>query len=294
MNAETTPAGSGQGSSNSATTQPINVTVQPGTESAAPAPVATQSTDWTSTLNEDLRGFVQNKGFKDPSMVLDSYRNLEKLMGAPKDRLLKLPEKMDDAAAMNEIFTKLGKPATPGEYQLEVPKENGNPEFTKWAQGTFHELGLTKAQGETLVAKWNELQAGQSKAGMEQLQAKAAQQEVALKREWGAAFDQNIGAAKRAAQVLDIKPEVIDSLERAMGFDGVMKLMHSLGTKVGEDSFVVGGKSSTGFQALTPEAARNEIAAKRSDNEFIKRYTNGDASAREEMNRLHKFAYPDG
>src|SRR5690606_18358521 len=85
------------------------------TTPAAPAATTTTqttATDWTSGFSDDLKGFVQNKGFKDPASVLDSYRNLEKLMGTPKERLLRLPENMDDANAMGEIYTRLGRPQT--------------------------------------------------------------------------------------------------------------------------------------------------------------------------------------
>ena len=43
----------------------------------ATSQVHSSNVDWTTGLNEDTRGFVQNRGFKDPGMVLDSYRNME-------------------------------------------------------------------------------------------------------------------------------------------------------------------------------------------------------------------------
>lgn len=253
---------------------------------------AAATTDWTSGFNDDLKGFVQNKGFKDPASVLDSYRNLEKLMGTPKERLLRLPENMDDATAMGEIYTRLGRPQTAEDYKIEVPKD-GDASFAKWAQGTFHELGLTTKQATALVNKWNEFAVNHQNGMTEKSATEMQAQHDGLKREWGAAFDQNIAVAKRAAAEFGISADVIDKMESAMGFTQVMKLMHTIGAKLGEGEFVTNGNRGAAFNgALTPDQARNKINTLRQDNEFIKRYTNGDASAKAEMERLHAMAYP--
>lgn len=266
-------------------------TTTPAAPAATATPAAT-TTDWTSGFNDEVKGFVQNKGFKDPASVIDSYRNLEKLMGTPKERLLRLPENMDDATAMGEIYTRLGRPQTPEDYKIEVPKD-GDASFAKWAQGTFHELGLTSKQATALVGKWNEfatnIQNGMTEKSATEMQA----QHDGLKKEWGAAFEQNISIAKRAAAEFGISADVIDKMESAMGFTQVMKLMHTVGSKLGEGEFITNGSRGGSFNgALTPEQARNKIGALRQDNEFIKRYTNGDASAKAEMERLHAMAYP--
>lgn len=280
-----------------ATTTAAAPAAAPTTTTTQAAPAATTTTqaattDWTSGFNDDLKGFVQNKGFKDPASVLDSYRNLEKLMGTPKERLLRLPENMDDATAMGEIYTRLGRPQTPEDYKIEVPKD-GDASFAKWAQGTFHELGLTTKQASALVNKWNEFAVNHQNGMTEKSAAEMQAQHDGLKREWGAAFDQNISVAKRAAAEFGISAEVIDKMESAMGFTQVMKLMHTIGAKLGEGEFVTNGSRGGSFNgALTPDQARNKINSLRQDNEFIKRYTNGDASAKAEMERLHAMAYP--
>lgn len=271
----------------------------PTTPSAVAAPVqvstpglapASSSNDWTSSFDPDVKGYVQNAGFKDPASVVDAYRNLEKLIGAPKERVLKIPEKPDDSA-WNDVYSKLGKPATAKDYKIEVPK-GADPAFAEWAKNTFHEVNLTAAQAEKLAAKWNEHMAGTTAAQQSAYQAKAEQEEKGLQKEWGAAFEQNINVAKRAAQAFGLSGEVVDKLEQAMGYAGVMKFMHTLGSKVGEDSFVT-GKGGGSFGAMTPEAARNRISALRQDGDFVRRYTAGEVSAKEEMAKLHAWAYPE-
>jgi len=262
-----------------ATAAPINVT-----------PNGATNAEWYSTFNDDLKGYVQNKGFKDPQSVVESYKNFEKLMGAPKDRLLKLPEKAD-APEWNDVYSKLGRPADPKEYEFKLP-EGSSPEFESWARENFHKLGLTKNQAETLMKGYNELNTKLGTEMTEKMQQSIKEQEVSLKKDWGAAFDQNVQVAKKAATQFGLDGKAIDKLESALGYDGVMKFLHNIGSKIGESSFV-GPNSPQGFGVLTPEQARYQIAELKNDSNFISKYSSGDVEARNKLNQLHKWAYPE-
>lgn len=260
-------------------------TTPPATPPAAQAPA-----DWTSGLNDELKGFVQNKGFKDPVAVLDSYRNLEKLIGVPQERVLKLPEK-DEDPAWGQIFERLGKPKDAKEYDVKVP-EGGDPAFADWARKTFHDLNLPKKQADALAAKWGEFATGVQSQQAEAYKTKVAGEEAELKKKWGLAYEQNIGVAKQATQAFGIDAAKVDKLEQALGFAGLMEFMHTIGSKIGEGSFVI-GDGAPGFKgALAPAAALARINALRADPSFVAKYTSGDAGAREEMARLHEMAYP--
>ncbi len=250
------------------------------------------NSDWTVSLNDDLKGYVQNKGFKDPASALESYRNLEKLMGAPKERLLKLPEKAEDPA-WSEIWGKLGRPEKPEEYNIPMPEGGGDKEFAEWAKGTFHKLGISKAQAETLVKEWNGFSGNQSKAAQDAATAKNVSDDKALKAEWGQAYEQHTNLAKRAVKEFGVDGETIDKLEKALGFAGVMKHFHSVGSKLGEAAYV-SGNSGGGFgNVLAPAAARNQIETLRGDPDFVRRYTSGDPAAKAKMDQLHQMAFPD-
>lgn len=274
-------------------TPPASGTPPPAAAATTPAPAATP-TDWTTGFNDETKGYVQNKGFKTPGDVLDSYRNFEKLMGTPKERILKLPEKEDDPA-WGEIHERLGKPKDAKDYDIKVPEGLGDEEFAKWARGTFHELNLTKKQADALTAKWNEHVGGMVKTKGESYAQQVDAQQANLKKEWGAAHDQNLNIAKNAAREFGMEPKVIDALQDAMGYDGVMKFMHQIGSKIGEHQFIPngGGGSGAGFGILSPAAAMNKIAVLKQDPGFVQRYTTGDAAARQELEQLHKWAYPD-
>jgi hypothetical protein len=272
---------------------PASVTTNPGTGTPSQTMTSSQNatSDWTGTLNEDLKGYVQNKGFKDPTAVVDSYRNLEKLMGAPKERLLKLPEKDDDVEGWNQVFDKLGVPPTPKDYKFDIPKETGDPALADWAKSVFHELKVPGKQATKIIEKWNARIAEQVNAQKQQFIEQANQQEAGLKKEWGAAYDQNINVARKGAQVFGITSEKLDKIEQALGYAETMRLMYDFGAKVGETSFVSGGQSSFNG-ALTPQAAKAQINDLKMDSEFIKRFASGDAQAKAEWERLHRFAFP--
>ena len=277
----------------------VPVTDGQGTSQAAPQGDATQTSntnpsvtqDWKSGFNDELKGYVEAKGFKDPAAITESYRNLEKITGAGLDKLIKLPQKPDDQAGWNDVYKKLGRPEKADDYKVEVP-EGVDSGFAKWAKGMFHEAGLSKSQGEKLAAKWNEYVNNQKNQSIESKNQNIAAQEAELKKEWGMAFDKNMSTARAAAREFGIENETIDKLEEVMGFAGVIKFMHNVGSKLGEHGFV-SSQSQQGFGVMSPEAARSRINLLKSDPEFGKRFMNGEMTAKEEMARLHQMAYPD-
>jgi hypothetical protein len=248
--------------------------------------------NWIDSISDnDLKGWAQNKGFKEPSDALMSYRNLEKLMGADKaGRTVTLPAKWDDPAEVGAFYEKLGVPKDPTGYKM---PEGADPEMAKWAPSVFKEAGLTPRQAETLTAKWNEMVSGRSEAMKAQFEAKAAEELTAIKTEWGAAYNDKVAKAKAAAKEFGVDATVADKLESALGTGGLLKFFAGLGEKVGEAGFVDGKGAKSFDGALTPDAAKSEIKALQSDNEFIKRYVAGDAEAKQRMERLHKWAYGD-
>ncbi len=295
-----TPAASTGGSSGS--TQQVDQTstggpsgVQGSQNTAPPAAAASSAgaTDWTASLPDTQKLWVQNKGFKAASEALESYQQYEKLMGVPKERLLKLPDK-PDAPEWNEIYDRMGRPKEAAEYKFAPPKGGQlNPEFTSWAQKQFHELGLSRKQGEALATRWNEYAMGDVEKANQTSAANLKAEQTALQREWGSAHESKLKSAFKAAETFGLGREEVTQLEKALGFSKTLKFLDSLGSKLGEDSFVT-GEGGGGFKgALTPEMAQAEIAELKKDSDFIRRYNSGDREAFKKMQDLHKFAYPD-
>jgi len=283
------PALAGQGTTApSATPVPITSSAAPGiVPTAAPS---TPSLEWLTGAPEDITGFVQNKGWKSPVDAIEGYRNLEKHMGVPADKLLRLPDwDKADKTELDQFFGKLGRPADPKGYEINVP--DGTPaDYADAARIKFHELGLTAKQAKALVDWNNEFATTAGAKSQEAYKQAVAQQDAELRKEWGQAYDQEIGSAKNAAAALGIKPEEIDKLEQSLGFAGLMKVMANIGKRIGEDTFVSGGGSNTG--AMTPAGAKARVQQLQGDKEWTAKYLSGNIEARAEMERLMRFAYP--
>lgn len=272
-------------------TPPVTPPVTPPAPPAPPPVTPPPQGEWFSGFSDDLKGYVQTKGFKGPDAVADAYRNLEKVVGAPPERIVKLPEKLDDQSLM-PIFDRLGRPQKADGYNIK-PEKGGDDKFVEFAQGMFHEAGLTKSQGEKLAAKWNEYIENQNKGFLEQHNAKVMQENEALKKEWGMAYEKNVDVGRNAIAKFGVDKETLDKLESVMGFSGLMKFAHSLGQGLGEDQFVSPSSKTGGFGVMSPAQAQERIKRLGQDREWVNRYSSGGLAEKDEMDRLMKMAYPE-
>lgn len=264
--------------------------VATSTPPAAPAPGAYP--EWLKGADDTTIGYVQNKGWTEPTQVLEGYRNLEKLLGADKaGRTVVLPGEKAEQAEVDAFYAKLGRPVEAKDYKIPVP-EGHDPAFAEAAKGKFHELGLTSKQAEALAAWNNEYIAGLTAAQNNQ-KAEAFNKDVTqLKTDWGAAHDQNVVIARNAAAALGLDAKLIDGISAGIGHKATMELLHKIGSKTGEDGFV-GGTSTNYSGALTPGQAKARIGELRTDKAWTARYLSGDAEAKAEMSRLQQYANPE-
>lgn len=266
----------------------------PITSAPAPGstPIAASDSTWYAGFDQETVGWMENRGLTKLDMKdalansINGFRNAEKYIGVPSDKLLRLPDwDKADKVELDQFYNKLGRPTDPKGYKVDVPE--GMPtDLADWSRTTFHELGLSEKQGNALAEKWNTLQESQRQQMTEGFKQKFQAEEVALKREWGAAFDQEVGLAKNAAKKLGLDDQMIQSMEQQLGFGGLMKRMNEIGRKLGEDGYV-SGNSNNGV--MTPAQARSKIAQLQGDKDFVQKYLAGNVQAREEMNRLHEF-----
>lgn len=271
------------------------VTPPAATNTPTPEPVSTPpaaAPDWTSGLNDDHKAYVTSKGFKDPTSVMDSYRNLEKLLSVPKERVLKLPEKADDPA-WGEVYDRLGRPKDANGYDIKLDDLAGGENMAKWMKENFHALGISKASAEKFAAKYVDLAKTEAANLEAKSKAEAAQGVETLKQEWGQALEKNSEMVEKAASVLGLTDENLKALRDSMGGVQAMKFMHKIAESLGgEDKFLSGEKGTSRFDGvLSPKAAVSRIAELRQDQTFTRKYIDGDVDAKQEMERLHRYAY---
>lgn len=277
----------------SATAEPIQV--NPAGGSVTPPPQTPTTPQWYDSFTPELKGYAQNKQWRDMQSVVESYRNLEKLNGAP-EKLVKLPDSAEDKEAWSNVYAKLGRPESKDKYDLAFA-EDATDEFKSWAKDVFFETGLSAEQGKALAEKWTAY--GQQLADQEtqKFDAEMSRQQESLKREWGAAYKQNVDVAKQGAKALGLDDQTIDSFDRVLGTEKTLKLLHKIGTQIGEDKFIDGStKGGGGFsdRALSPEQASVRKTELMKDDNFVKKYISGDIDAKKEMSRLNQFIAAGG
>ena len=261
----------------------------PAAPAAGVQPTAQPSANsvWTAAFDEDTNAYVSNKGWKEPQDLLMSYRNLEKFAGGAKN-LLELPPENATPEQLDAFYSKLGRPADPNEYGLKAP-DGGDPAMVEWFKGTAHKLGLSAKQAQSLFTEFN----GMSGSMQEKMQAQMAQESEkaigTLKQEWGQAYDQMIGAGRRAATALGYDAGRLSAIEDKLGTAEMLRLFATLGSKMGEDSFA--GERSEGGFGTTPAAAKQQLADLRLDKGFMDKYLSGDRDAVSKFQRLMEAAH---
>lgn len=257
----------------------------------APAPIAdagaAPTPEWTAALPEEARGFVRNKGWREPADLLDSYRHLERLVGSER---LAVPRDDGDRANWDRLWNRLGRPEKPEGYKLPMPEKGGDAALARAFAARAHELGLTAKQARGLAEWWN----GAATEGLgraeRQRQARETAEIETLQAELGSAFEGEAAAARRAAALFGFDAGTLARIESAIGTAAMLRRFMAIGRALGEDRLE--GGSDNGF-GPSVESARARIEGLKSDPAWTERYLGGDAAAKAELQRLMRAAYPE-
>lgn len=243
---------------------------------------------WGVQFDEDTGAYVNAKGWKSPTDLLTSYRNLEKFAGGSKN-LLELPGDNASEDVLNQFYSRLGRPDAAEKYGFDVP-EGGDPELTNWFKQTAFKHGLSQKQAQSLFNDWNGMSGSLQEKLAAEKQAASERDMTTLKSEWGQNFDKMIGSGKMAVRALGLDEAKLASLEDKLGSAEMLRLFATLGSKMGEDTFEGGERSGSSF-GLDPAAARQQISDLKMDKEFMSQYLAGNQDAVAKMRRLMEAAH---
>jgi len=220
--------------------------------------------------------------FKSHDDLAKAYTNLETMLGKKITNLT--PE---EAAVLKGLQ---GRPASAEEYK--VP-EGVDPEIGSWFREQAHKIGLSNNDAMELMAGYDSL----LKRGAEEaarMHAKVHQANIdALKKEFGAAFEQRIALAQEGAKAVG-GDELINLLgEAGLGTNPVIiKALAEVGKSLREDSIPKSQHAST--FGLTPDDAKQTINQKMLDRDFREAYFDARHPAHKaavaEMERLFTIA----
>lgn len=226
------------------------------------------ATDWLDGLPEEARAYAAAKGWGGPAAAVESYRQLERLLGADKaGRGLVLPKGPEDVEGWRAVHARLGCPEAPEAYELDLPETVAADQATAEFRSLAHELGLSLAQVKRLTGWWRGRLEAAAAAGQARSARGAREAEALLRERWGEEYELRRADAERARRRFTRRgDEGLADLEALMGRPAAVAMLAEIGAALAEDRFAGGGE--TGF-AMSPEEARRELEALQHDNEFM-------------------------
>lgn len=244
---------------------------------------------------------IQANGFdksQNPAKdIYKSYEHLRSLNSALNNgSAVVVPGDTADQKTKDAFFNKLGRPDAADKYTAQT-FAGLDDDGVKGLRSAMFDAGLTDKQA-SAMEKWNNDAAKVYETKLAEAgKIEVAQQTAALQKEWGAAYEQNLRVGAEAAKQMGWTTDQINGLQMVLGFDGVMKLAHTIGQKVGEGQFVPGdsGRSGGGAGIMTPEQAKRELNALTNDQNFMKSWSDkahpGHQDAINKKTQLTKWAF---
>lgn len=259
-----------------------------GNPSQTTAGTTTSDAKWYSGVQDaELRGLAELKGWDTADKALTGYRNLEKHMGLPPERLAKIPDK-EDAAGWSEFNKRFGwaAPEKAEDYAFKAPDGADGSLLNPMAEKML-KRGVPAEMARGLIEDWYGLQAEYGTVADQQIEAANAREAAELKTEWGANYDGLMQLGARAEKEFGAKAGLNEDqmllLKDTLGPKAYHKLWAEIGSGLGEAEFVDGKVDQ---MAMTPDAAKAKLAQLSGDREWFKRYEAGGVKERQEYQAL--------
>jgi hypothetical protein len=263
------------------------------TEVAVETTPAIETTELTKSdwVSADYQEVVDAKGWQSADDVLKSYVNLEKAMG--KERLA-LPEADQD---INEWdgWNKLGTPETADGYELKVPEgmEGYSQDLSDWFRQSAHDAKLPSHMAQKLHDGFVQRALDQHQSQALDSQRQVEDWTTEIKKEYGTAYEDKIGVAKRAV--------------RAFGSDDLINILDTTGLGNHPEmirTFVkIGAELSSGAQfkeaessgkfGMTPQDAKEAIAEIRNNPGLMDTRHPEHKVLNDRLTQLYEVAFPE-
>lgn len=230
----------------------------------APAVTTDNSFSWKSKLSGDLSKAPNMAKFEDTSeglsKAMESYQNLEKLLGHEKVPIPKGPE---DTEGWNRFSKALGIPDKAegyglGDAQLPDSMKGITLDKNKFAE-IVHAHKLTPAQAKGLWKAYTDENISSYTKAMEAHKADMIKVVNQLKSEWGDAYDTNVELGQMVINKFSPDKESADYITSVLAKDPkAIKFLAKIGEQFSENKI---GEFAYKKFSLSPEQASAEIDA---------------------------------
>jgi len=192
----------------------------------------------------------------------------------------------NDPESIAKVYEKLGVPKDPKEYDFSTVKFADGSElddkFVDFVRGQAAALHMNKNDALALAQSLTKFADADESSDLAETTAVLQEQKAELAKNWGANYEANMFVAKNTALKLGVTPEAVSALENAIGYNQVMEMFRTIGTKIGEDAFIR-GNSPTGGGIMTRTEAVAKKAELMSDQAWRARYLGGGKAELREM-----------
>lgn len=240
----------------------------------------TTATPWFSTLSEEDRGYLANRGLDKKTAVeaaaetIKAHREAERKLGLPADQVVRFPKDAADPG-WNDVYQRLGAPKDKTGYTLDDVKfKDGAPasnEYKEWVRGIADELHLPVAAAQTIAQRFISYAEDDQAASAAELASARATAEVDLRRSWGGEYEKNMFLATKGAEQLGLTKDMIDAVATQIGVVKAMSEFVTLGSRMAEPAFHGGAGGGANTPALTREQAIDKKATLIADRQFMAR-----------------------
>lgn len=197
---------------------------------------------FAESFSGDDSKYVGDKGWKTPSDMLKSYRELETF----SSNRVSLPKDGDEESWRN-LYNKIGMPEKEEDYNVEGIDE----QYKKDLQALLFKNHVLPKDANNLVKDYEVFAKSQIEAQQKLAQENSKKEYDEVVSEWGDKADKNKELVKRGAKLLGLDDDVLTTLELAIGTKNFMHSMQKLGESISEDNINFGAKGGVNEQPLS-------------------------------------------
>jgi hypothetical protein len=251
--------------------------------------------DATRTSREGLLGSLKVKGWdQKPHMealqeAVKSYHEAEKVIGIPREQLVRMPKDAADKEGWAAFNAKIGVPEKADGYDFSKIKFSDGSDlddsFINSMRESVYSRGIPAAKAQELVGDFVKFMEGAEAQEAATRQAAIVEGRAQIDASWGAKKEANTFIATQAVTKLGLPQEFIQNLENTAGYATTMQTLLKLGQMMGEDKFVATGDGPV-KGILTREQAQAKLDELKRDSAWSAKVSAGDFKANEEFNAL--------
>lgn len=278
-------------------TDSTTTTTDTSTTTTAPGPAwFTGKVDKEIVDSWTAKGYDLNDPVKVATELTKAYKNAEGLLGRPKDQLIYVPTDFaKEPDAVKAAFQRLGAPVDAKDYDFPALKndkgEVTDPALADVLRTVSAANHLPKTAAAAIADAVVKHVAAAETADAAEEAAALTTERATLAKNWGVTPERlqeapNMVVAKAAAAALKVTPEVLNALEKTVGYAKTMEMFREVGARMGEDKFIkteVDGKT----QVASKEAALARRATLMKDTAWAARVSAGDTAAVRELTDLN-------